>query len=114
MLNQYIDFSNHVLRGGHGETAKMWMLYLNFAWKLLRVQRATKKSNFSLHVVSLEVMCILFIGYNHPNYAHYTVVYILTILNLNKTHSGAEELLNGKGVLTNPMLQLYSLLQKCS
>ena len=101
MLNQSIGFRDHVRRGGLGETAKMWMQYLDFAWMLPRFQRGTKENNFSLHLVSLEDMSSLFFTYDHPNYAHYTVVYTLTMLNLDKTHPGAEKLLKGNGISVN-------------
>ena len=68
---------------------------------LLRFQRGTKENNFSLHLSSLEDMSSLFFTYDHPNYAYYTVVYILTMLNLDKTHPGAEKLLKGNGISAN-------------
>ena len=37
----------------------------------------------------------------NPKYAHYTVVYTLTILNLDKTHPGAKKLLKGNGISVN-------------
>ena len=80
MLSQSIEFRDHVRRGGLGKTAKMWMQYLDFEWMLLRFQRGTKENNFSPHLASLEDMSFLFFTYDHPNYAHYTVVYILTML----------------------------------
>ena len=101
MLNQSIEFRDHVWRGGLGKTAKMWMQYLDFVWILLRFQRGTKENNFSLHLSSLEDMSSLFFTYDHPNYAYYTVVYILTMLNLDKTHPGAEKLLKGNGISVN-------------
>ena len=70
-------------------------------WMLLRFQRGTKENNFSLHLSSLEDMSSLFFTYDHPNYAYYTVVYILTMLNLDKTHPGAEKLLKGNGISVN-------------
>ena len=97
MLNQPIEFRDHVRRGGLGKTAKMWMQYLDFVWMLLRFQRGTKENNFSLHLASLEDMSSLFFTYDHPNYAHYTVVCILTMLNLDETHPGTEKLLKGNG-----------------
>ena len=76
----------------------MWMQYLGFVWMFLRFQRGTKENNFSLHLVPLEDMSSLFFTYDHPNYAHYTAVYTLTMLNLNKTHPGVEKLLKGNGI----------------
>ena len=60
-----------------------------------------KENNFSPHLASLEDMSSLFFTYDHPSYAHYTVVYILTMLNLDKTHPGAEKLLKGNDVSVN-------------
>ena len=101
MLNKYIEFRDYVRRGDLGKTAQMWMQYLDLVWMLLRFLRATKENNFSLHLASLEDMCSLFFSHDHQNYARYTVVYILTMLNLDKTHPGAEELLKEKGISVN-------------
>ena len=46
-------------------------------------------------------MSSLFFTYDHPNYAYYTVVYILTMLNLDKTHPAAEKLLKENGISVN-------------
>ena len=101
MLNQPIELRDHVRRGGLGKTAKMWMQYLDFVWMLLRFQRGTKENNFSSHLRSLEDMSSLFFTYDHPNNAHYTVVYILTMLNLDKTQHGTGKLLKGNGISVN-------------
>ena len=49
----------------------------------------------------LDDMCLLLFSYDHPNYARYTVVYVLNMLILRKTHIREEELLlqNGFSVL---------------
>ena len=101
MLNQPIEFRDYVQRRIRGKTAKMWIQYLGFVWMLLRFQRGTKENNFSPHLASLEDMSFLFFTYDHPNYAHYIVVYILTMLNLDKTHPGAEKLLKGNDISVN-------------
>ena len=75
----------------------MRMQYIDFVWLLLRYLLATKENNFSLHMAPLDDMCLLLFSYEHPNYARYTVVYVLNMLILRKTHTQEEELLIQNG-----------------
>ena len=42
-------------------------------------------------------MCSLFFAYDHQNYARYTTIYLLFLLNLPHTHPGAAQLLKQNG-----------------
>ena len=71
-------------------------------------------------MVSLQNMYIRFFSYDHPNYARYTTVYILDILDLPLSHPGAEELLSKNRFCVNrseaphPEMRLTSPLSKQS
>jgi hypothetical protein len=65
---------------------------MDSVWNILQFQRATKENNFDLHKAALQQMCSLFFSYDHHNYARYSTVYLLSILNLPESHPGAEDL----------------------
>lgn len=46
-------------------------------------------------------MCPLFFSYDHPNYARYTSIYLLILLNLDISHPGAKQLLENNGFSVN-------------
>ena len=64
----------------------------------LKFLRATKKNDMDLHLAALQDMLPLFyFVYDRHNYARYATVHLISILNLNSTHPGAEELLHQNG-----------------
>ena len=63
--------------------------------------RATKENNLDLHLWCLQNLCRMFFSYDRPNYARYTTVYMLTLLNLPSSHPGAQELLRLNGFSVN-------------
>ena len=63
--------------------------------------RATKENCLTLHLASLQRMCRMFFRFDHPNYARYSAFYLLNMLNLEKTHPGAEDLLKNNGFSVN-------------
>jgi hypothetical protein len=65
-------------------------------WDLMDLLRATKASNLSLHVASLQKMIQLLFSYDHHTSVSYSAVYLKTMLNLPTTHPGAETLLPEK------------------
>ena len=46
-------------------------------------------------------MCIMFFSFDHPNYARYSAFYLLNMLNMEKTHPGAKDLLKNNGFGVN-------------
>ena len=54
-----------------------------------------------MHVACLCKLCPLFFSYDHPNYARYTTIYCLILLNLDRTHPGLKDLLKRNGLSVN-------------
>ena len=54
-----------------------------------------------LHLASLQKMWSLFFSLDHPNYARYSTLYLVIMLNLENSHPGAEELLKRNGFSVN-------------
>ena len=65
--------------------------------KILTLIRATKENNLQLHIAALYALCPMFFAYDHCNYARYVPVYLMTLMNLPKTHPGCKELLERNG-----------------
>lgn len=101
MLSLFSEFKGRVRQGKMGKTPQFWLYYMDKVWLMLQFQRATKENNLDLHLASLQQMCSLFFSYDHPNYARYTTVYLLTLLNLPESHPGAEDLLRRNGFSVN-------------
>ena len=100
-LDRYVEFKETVRQGMLGKTAQFWLSYMEKVGLILQFQRATKENCLTLHLASLQRMCSLFFSFDHPNYARYSAFYLLNMLNLEKTHPGAEELLKNNGFSVN-------------
>lgn len=97
LLSKFTEFQEAVRLGELVKTAVYWMNYMDRVWHILQFQRATKENCFDLHIASLQNMCPLFFSYDPHNCATYATVYLLSMLNLSETHSGADELLRQNG-----------------
>ncbi|MES9950704.1 MAG: hypothetical protein ABW118_17235 [Candidatus Thiodiazotropha sp.] len=95
---RYKQFKQSVRDGHLGKTAQFWLSYMDIVWLILTLIKATKMNDLQLHLASLYSLCPILFAYDHTNYARYLPVYILTILNLNITHPGAEGLLRDNGI----------------
>ena len=54
-------------------------------------QWVTKKNNVDLHLFCLKELWTLFFSYDNPKYGRYTTMYIIPMLNVDKTYPGVEE-----------------------
>ena len=70
-------------------------------WLVLRFLKATKLNDLDLHVACLYKLCPLLFSHDHPNYARYTTIYWLLLLNLDRTHPGLKGLLKRNGFSVN-------------
>ena len=100
-LDRYDEFKGTVRQGALGKTAQFWLSYMEKVGLILQFQRATKENSLTLHLASLHRMCSMFFSFDRPNYARYSAFYLLNMLNLEKTHPGAEDLLNNNGFRVN-------------
>ena len=100
-IDRYNEFKETVRRGALGKTAQYWLSYMEKVGLILQFQRATKENCLTLHLASLQRMRSLFFIFDHPNYARYSAFYLLNMLNLEKMHPGAEDLLKNNGFSVN-------------
>ena len=92
-LNRYAKFKEEASDGKLGKTAQFWLRYMEKVWLMLRFLRVTKENNLELHIATLEQMSSIFFAFDNPNYACYTAVYLLMLMNLEESHPGAKQLL---------------------
>ena len=101
LFDLYESFKKKVRSGDFGITPKSWMDYMDKIWLVLRFLKAAKLNDLDLHVACLYKLCPLFFSYNHPNYARYTTIYCLILLNLDRIHPGLKDLLKRNGFSVN-------------
>lgn len=95
LLNLYDEFSDKTREGVHGATAQFWMLYIDLVENYQLLSRAIRTNDFDLYVYCLFEITDIYFAMNHPNYARYMLLYGLRLLNINSTHPGAKEMLEG-------------------
>ena len=100
-LDRYDKFKETVRQGALGKTAQFWLSYMEKVGLILQFHRATKENCLTVHLASLQRMCSMFFSLDHPNCARYSAFYLLNMLNLEKTHPGAEDLLKNNGFSVN-------------
>ena len=100
-LRHLDEFKESVRQGKLGKTARFWLSYMDKVGLILLFQRAIKGNNLMLYLASLQKMCGLSFSFDHPNYARYSALYLVIMLNLHKSHPGAEELLKRNGFSVN-------------
>ena len=101
VIDQYEEYKTSIRNGDLGKTPQFWINFLDKAWTLFRFLSATKQNDLAIHIYSLNEMCPLFFSQEKPNYARYTVLYLMILLNLPSTHPGALDLIATKGFSVN-------------
>lgn len=96
-FDAYQKFKQTVRAGDLGRTAQFWLSYMDTIWMILALIKATKTNDLALHIAALYNLCPVLFAFDHNNYARYLPVYLMTIMNLSKTHPGSEHLLQNNG-----------------
>ena len=98
-MTKYLEFTDVTLSGGHGSTARFWMVYLKLVHLHMMFMRACKTNDLTLFIYTLGEMRYLFFACNRPNYARWMVRYFFNLANINASHPGLKEVLEN-GALT--------------
>ena len=85
-------FQDSVRTGLLGKTATFWLSYMDEVQIVRHFLRATKRNDIELHVSTLRQMCPMFFAFDHQNYARFTTLYYLQMLNLSSNYPAAEQL----------------------
>ena len=81
-------------------TFSFWSSYIRMVELLLTFLRATRTSDWELHLASVRFMLPWFFAYDRTNYARYLPVYWLEMVNLPQTHEVSHRDLSIKGQWT--------------
>lgn len=84
MCSKYVDFVKR--RSAENPTFAFWSSYIDMVQILLLFVRATRESDWQLHLSTVRLMMPWFFAYGHVNYARYLPSYWLEMVNLPLTH----------------------------
>ena len=86
-------FRQQVCDGSLGITVQFWLTYVNDVSLVLSLLYAVKNNDYYLYGACLSKMVDLFFSFDGQNYARYLCYFSLFLVNIEKTHLGATELL---------------------
>ena len=90
LLEMYDEFVTTVLPE-QGPLAKLWLSYISMVNLVLQFVRATKESNWELHLQSIRQMIPWFFAYDRLHYSQYLPVDLRDMLSLPTSHPSADE-----------------------
>ena len=93
----YQSFKASVRIGKLAKTSQYWLSYMDNVWMILMLIKSTKSNDLDLHITVLYKLCPLLFAFDHHKYAIYLPVYLMMLMNLNKTHPGADDFLPNNG-----------------
>ncbi|XP_028415026.1 uncharacterized protein LOC114538109 [Dendronephthya gigantea] len=77
-------------------TFQLWSSYIDMVYLLLTFIRATRTSDWMLHLSTIRAMLPWYFAYDRINYARYMSTYWLEMICLDDTHPGASAELSSK------------------
>ena len=92
-FDKHAAYVDSIREGKHGCTAQFWLMYADCVWRLLHFLQSIKLNNVPKYIAAIRQMCPLMFAADRVNYSRYLPVYFLQLLNLDKSHPGAEGLL---------------------
>ena len=92
-MQKYSEFADITLSGGHGATARFWMVYIKIVNLHLMFMRACKTNNLRLFTFILGQMRYLFFTCSRHNYARWMHRYYLNLANIDTSHPGLRNVL---------------------
>ena len=95
----YDTFVEETKQGALGSTAAFWMKYVGFVEDWLLFNRACRTNDVDLFIDCLHQMVPLLFACNKSNYSHWMTMYVMHLLNIDRSHPGLHEIL-GKGALS--------------
>ena len=76
LICRYKSFKEITLNGGHGTTAKYYLIYIELIRFYHRFSRSIRTGNHRLYIHLLPEITKLFFAFHHQNYARWGVRYI--------------------------------------
>jgi hypothetical protein len=98
-MEKYEEYTQETRDMKHGATAAYWMTYIDLVGVYMLFSRACRTNDIDLFIYALHLICPIFFAVNKPNYARWTVRFLLNLLNMDETHPGIRQMLD-KGALS--------------
>ena len=98
LVDQLTDFKAEVRSGKFGKTAQLWITYVGHIWMILTLIQAVENNNLPLYIESLYLMADLFLSFGGQNYARYLTLFAVFLANIEESHPGATQLLEGGAI----------------
>lgn len=111
LMENYTQYVGKTLAGDHGSTAKYWMGYARQVQVFMLFSRAYRTNDLELFTYALMEMIPLFFATHRPNYARWMVKFMLNLLNIDNTHPGLKEILEGGGLSVRRTSKSFSRTQ---
>ena len=94
----YEERRNQCLQGNFEKTAQFWMMYLHLIERQHKLHFSINLNDFDLRLHCWKEIVSLCFATNKQNYARYGTYYCVQLENLDRTHPGAKEELQNKGL----------------
>jgi hypothetical protein len=98
-VDMYDDFTKKTREGELGATAAYWIKYIDMVEVWLLFSRACRTNDVDLFVYALHLMVPLFFACNKHNYARWMTMFVLHLVNMDKSHPGLRQILS-RGALS--------------
>ncbi|KAK6176302.1 hypothetical protein SNE40_014609 [Patella caerulea] len=98
-LASYSSYADVTRAGGHGATAKYWLIYVDFIHHFHNLERAIRTNSVDLFLRALPPLIDLLFYTNHANYSRWLLKFQLDLVNVHETHPGLRSILEN-GVFT--------------
>ena len=67
----YARYTDETRSGAHGDTAKFWMMYIDYIHTYHNFERAIRTNNIDLYIYTLTSIIGVYFATNHVNYSHW-------------------------------------------
>ncbi|XP_046346792.1 uncharacterized protein LOC124127441 [Haliotis rufescens] len=92
-IKGFQQYRDDIRAGLRGETAQMWLSYMDHVWLVLSLIHSVKHNDFLLYGHCLHLMADLFFSFGGQNYARYLTYFSTFIANIETSHPGATDLM---------------------
>ena len=97
-MEKYLDLRSRCWRGEFGATPQYWMLYQRMIDLIHQLHYSVNINDFWLCLHSWEELLKISAVMNKRNYLRYGLYYTMHLRSIDKTHPGAKEEIEKKGL----------------
>ena len=98
IVQNYESFKQRGRDGELGETAKLWVMYLDLMKYQQMAHTAVQESDLEMRIHAWDSMLPYYFYLNKTNYVRYGTYYVQKLYHLETLYPGMKSLLEGKGI----------------